>query len=221
MMGPPNPSGIPMPPGSSTYVGHAGAPPPKGSLQDYVATYKELSPPRRILLVLAPFCLIAAAYLLLFDDAPGAGPVAAGVDAGSESAVDASTNAARPVVPPSVTAPPPVAPPVATPVAPSCPPGFVPYSVPIDGQIPCVPNGTPMPPASGEAPTIPPPSTGTNSPPGANATTLERQAVDYVAVGNYAAAAQLYDQLAQQSPNNPVYPEAARILRAKADAGVR
>ena len=241
--------GPPMPPGSSAYGGYAGAsgpyntmgpgamqsggygalttgqvrtpPPPEGSLPHYLAKYKELSPPKRILVVLAPFCLIAAAYLLLFDDEdPGPGPVAAVVDAGLESSVATNTSGAPPPsIPPPVALPPPVPPPVATPVPPSCPPGFVPYSVPIDGQIPCVPKGTPMPPA-GTEPTAPPSNTGTHPPHAANVKTLERQAVDYVAVGNYAAAAQTYDQLRQQNPDNPVYPEAARILHAKADAGV-
>ena len=240
----------PGPPGSSTYGGYAGAsgpyntmgpgavqsggygalttgqvgapPPPEGSLPHYIAKYKELSPPKRILVVLAPFCLIAAAYLLLFDDDdPGPAPVAAVVDAGLESSVATNTSAAPPpVIPPPVALPPPVPPPVATPVPPSCPPGFVPYSVPIDGQIPCVPKGTPMPPAGGTDPSAPPSSTATHPPPAAHVKTLERQAVDYVAVGNYAAAAQTYDQLRQQNPDNPVYPEAARILHAKADAGV-
>jgi hypothetical protein len=51
--------------------------------------------------------------------------------------------------------------------------------------------------------------------------TLERQAVDYVAANDYAHAAAVYEQLQQQNPQNRVYAEAARILRAKADAGAR
>ena len=84
-----------------------------------------------------------------------------------------------------------------------------------------------MPPASGgtevESSTSPPSNPGTNpTPPApvANTRTLERQAVDYVAIGNYTAAAQIYEQLHQQNPKNAVYAEAARILHAKADAGV-
>jgi hypothetical protein len=49
--------------------------------------------------------------------------------------------------------------------------------------------------------------------------TLERQAVDLVASGQYERAAFVYDQLARQSPEQPAYREAARILRAKFDAG--
>ena len=192
-----------------------------------VAKYKELSPPKRILVILAPFCLLAAAYLLLFDEEEVApGPVAT-LDAGAgEASITASSNAPPPSVPPPVL-PPPVASP--NPVPPSCPPGFVPYSVAINGQIPCVPAGTPMPPASEgaasavapTAPATPPGSTAATTPPPAPSTkTLERQAVDYVAVGNYGAAVQVYEQLRQQNPENPVYPEAIRILRAKLDAGI-
>ena len=249
------PPGVPMPPGSNPYPqpyaggsgpynsigpgampsggsgaltgGQVGGAPSDGSL---LAKYKELSPPKRILVVLAPFCLIAAAYLLLFDDEPAApapAPVAAR-EAGAASASIAASTSATPVrsVPPPIV-PPPVAPP--TPIPPACPAGFVPYSVAIDGQIPCVPVGTPMPPAteagpaaatpSGPAPSAAPEAGAAAPVPASGNKTLERQAVDYVAVGNYAAAAQLYEQLHQQNPNNRVYAEAARILRAKADAG--
>ena len=203
--------------------GQVGGPPPpaEGSVEFYVAKYKELSPPKRILVILAPFCLIASSYLLLFDDDdPGPPPVVSSLDGGVEASL-AATASGGTAPPPSI--PPPVAsPPV--PVQPSCPPGFVPYSVAINGQIPCVPAGTPMPgsePNGGTAPPSTAPASTPSAPPVAATTkTLERQAVDYVAVGNYAAGADVYDQLHQQNPNNPVYPEAARILRAKLDAGV-
>jgi hypothetical protein len=123
----------------------------------------------------------------------------------------------------------------------NCPAGFVPYTIPVNGQIPCVPLGTPMPPPStqpvpqpGPAPgpqpapqpgPQPAPPTGPSSSPVAVAPptgpkTLERQAVDAVAVNDYARAAAIYETLlAQSNPKNPVYAEAARILRQKADAG--
>jgi outer membrane protein assembly factor BamD (BamD/ComL family) len=44
--------------------------------------------------------------------------------------------------------------------------------------------------------------------------TLERQAADALRAGRRDQAAQLYDQLAAQHPENPAYKEAARILRA-------
>lgn len=48
--------------------------------------------------------------------------------------------------------------------------------------------------------------------------TLERRAVDAVAAGNYAEAADLYDQLVKERPDVPAYREALRIVQAKAKA---
>jgi hypothetical protein len=48
--------------------------------------------------------------------------------------------------------------------------------------------------------------------------TLERRAVDAVAAGNYAEAADLYDQLVKERPDVPAYREALRIVHAKAKA---
>jgi hypothetical protein len=44
-------------------------------------------------------------------------------------------------------------------------------------------------------------------------------AADDVATGQYDLAAQIYDTLAQDHPENPAFAEAARILRQKLDAG--
>ncbi len=248
-------SGVPMPPGSNPYPqpyagasgaynamgpgsvpsggfgamtgGQFGAPPGAHGDGDLLARYKELSPPKRILVVLAPFCLIAAAYLLLFDDdAVPSEPVAA-LDAGLEGAAVAS-NGSTSAAPPDSVPPPVVPPPVASPapIPPACPPGFVPYSVAISGQIPCVPAGTQMPAPSEDTggavagAVTAPAGPGPSAPATAGSKTLERQAVDYVAIGNYGAAAQVYEQLQEQNPKNPVYPEAVRILRAKLDAGL-
>jgi hypothetical protein len=43
-------------------------------------------------------------------------------------------------------------------------------------------------------------------------------AADDVSTGQYDLAAQIYDQLAQEHPENPAFAEAARILRGKLDA---
>ncbi len=196
---PPYPQGYPPAPPTGAQLGPQ--PPKAAGLAPYIARFKELSPPQRALVILAPFCLMSAAYLLLFDDPRETPATTAAVDAGAVA------------VPPAVTPPPVSPPPVASTAAVPgvCPPGFVPYSVPINGMIPCVPIGTPIP--SAPEPTPQAPATPV-------ARTLERQAVDFVAIGNYAAAAQVYEQMQQQQPTNRVYAEAARILRAKADAGV-
>ena len=57
-----------------------------------------------------------------------------------------------------------------------------------------------------------PTTTGSAKKPGS--VSLERQASDALRQGKRDQAAQLYDQLAQQHPENPAYKEAARILRA-------
>ena len=54
-----------------------------------------------------------------------------------------------------------------------------------------------------------------------NQKTLERQAVDYVALGEYQKAVGIYEQLSRQFPDNKVYSEALRILRQKLDAGTQ
>jgi len=46
-------------------------------------------------------------------------------------------------------------------------------------------------------------------------TTLERQAADAVANGKFRRAIELYEQLSKEHPDQPVYREAARILRKK------
>jgi hypothetical protein len=48
--------------------------------------------------------------------------------------------------------------------------------------------------------------------------TLEREAVDALARGNFAQAASLYDRLVQVHPNDPLFREAARIARRKGAA---
>jgi hypothetical protein len=229
------PSGPGVSPGMAMPDAYAGYPPigtqsngPGGEIggaapgpaPSVLAKFKELTPAQRALVVLAPFCLISAAYLLLFDD-PRPGPVTNG---STEPAADAGVA----VVATSVAATSTLTPPVAT-APPSCPAGFVPYSVAINGQIPCVPAGTPMPAVANpsasatDAVVAPPPtavSTSATAAMPATTKTLERQAVDYVANGNYSAAAQIYEQLQRQNPNNRVYAEAARILHAKANAGL-
>ncbi len=47
--------------------------------------------------------------------------------------------------------------------------------------------------------------------------TPERDAIDLVSQGQYGKAADIYDQLAQQHPEQPAYKEAARILHLRAN----
>ncbi|MDF2696059.1 MAG: hypothetical protein K0S65_4442 [Labilithrix sp.] len=181
---------------------------PVAEARYYIAKYKELSLPKRVLVFLGPLSLLAAAYLLLLDDEPrpsrDVASLSAGGDAGSASSKAIASSA---------------------PLEPGCPPGFVRYAIPSGptGVIACVPVGTPMPPPSEGALTNPPPPVADVAPAAAGvasaATTLERDAVDAIAVNDYARAAALYEQLRQQHPTTRAYAEAARILSAKADAG--
>ncbi len=72
-----------------------------------------------------------------------------------------------------------------------------------------------------QLPIAPPPTSGAAAPTTTSPAqrTLERQAVDYVANGQYERAAIAYDQLAAQFPDRPAYREAARILRGRMDGG--
>jgi hypothetical protein len=54
----------------------------------------------------------------------------------------------------------------------------------------------------------------------ASSKTLERQAVDAYASGDFALAAQRYAELAKSDPSNPAYEQAARIARMRLDAGL-
>ncbi len=201
-------------------IGQSVGQPPGRSIPYHVAKRKGLSAPTRILVILTPFCLIASGYLIFFDkSAPPASPLAV-LDAGVDTRLAANT------APPSTRPPPPI-PPSPPSVQSPCPQGFVPYTVPIGpgAAIPCVPIGTPMPPLAMTASHAPPPpaavDAGAPAPVafGTTTNTLERQAVDFVAVKDYARAAAVYEQLQAQNPSNRVYAEAARILRTKAGAG--
>jgi hypothetical protein len=153
----------------------------------FVAKYKELSLPQKALVILAPFCVLTAAALVVFDRAESV-PMGVG-DGGTPVVVAQPTDSNR-----STAAQP-------------CPAGYVPlpgYVVQPGAAFPCIPAqapdaGTPLA-ATGQK-------------------TLERQAVDYVAAGDYLHAASSYDELLLKNPDNRVYAEAARILRAKADGG--
>src|SRR5690606_36926318 len=134
----------------------------------------------------------------LFDDPEPAGPA-------PEAVVDAGIDAALASTSPTPTIPPPITPPSSAQAA--CPPGFVPYTaieIPQGGVIPCVPAGTPIP-ASGTSQAAPPPATAATPPAPAPAPapapvaaagnkTLERQAVDFAATGDFARAAAVYEQ---------------------------
>jgi hypothetical protein len=123
--------------------------------------------------------------------------------------------------------------PMAGPISPSWPAGVPcpPPNWPPNTPLPCTPNNIPTTPDRPDrnpnekggkdagAKAGEPKDAGTTLPAGVK--TLERQAVDYVAAGDTAKAATAYEELVRRDPNNKVYAEAARILRAKLDAGAQ
>jgi hypothetical protein len=230
MMPPPShPGTIPpgvVPGGYTMHHGPSLAPPPPPE-PGWVTKYKELSVPKRILIVLAPFCLAASVYLLMFDDPPGRGtPTATVPSACPPGFVPYSIPAASGVIPcvPVGTPMPPSAPPIATAPRPvltappvvTAPPPVVTAPPPAPPQSAPPMTSAPPPPVA-----MPPPVVDAGKiPDGGGAKTLERQAVDAVAVNDYLRAAAIYDALHAQNPGNRVYAEAARILRMKADGGL-
>lgn len=210
-----------MPPGSRPMV-DPNAP------KDFATRWKEMPGPRRLLILLSPV-FVMSAWMLLVDDPAPTRPTRS---AGSASAVAT----ARPTAPTTPVAQP-VAQPVPQPVAqpgvpqpapqpgvpqpapqPGVPQPGVPQAVPQPGVQPGVPQPVAPP---GPDPTIAVTQAPAPPPMPANAKTYERAAVDAYLAGDYATAARIYTQLGEQAqpPSNIVYMEAARIIRAKLDAG--
>jgi hypothetical protein len=182
-------------------------------------------PAQRIKLLAVGIILMGGVYLLLLDDDPPPPPKKVATQDGGALADGGSMAATSggPITPPPA----------------PCPPGFQPYGEVRPGlPITCVPvpgsssgdqgtsSGGVIP--AGDAGPIAMASdagAGQTQPSnpghgkGTSQKTLERQAVDYVAIGEYQKAIGIYEQLARQYPDNKVYSEALRILRQKLDAG--
>ena len=231
----PGPPGVPQSMGPSMPPGGYGSMTPQGGMQqpngpqsptqDFVAKLKANSIPKIIAGVLF---IIGGILYLAEDDEPQPQPKRKNVATLDGGAGEAGTAAgtgtgAAPTAPPVMQPPPPNSWPAGVP----CPPPNWPPNTPL----PCTPNNvtnptdtTPPPgkkdggakdpkepkePKDAGAPALP-----------AGTKTLERQAVDFVAAGETAKAAAAYEELVRRDPNNKVYAEAARILRAKLDGGV-
>lgn len=78
------------------------------------------------------------------------------------------------------------------------------------GSLPQLPQGPLLPP-----PTRPEPPKKRFPVPKNPPSSLERKAVDALISGNYKEASALYEQLAQQHPETPIYKEALRVLKEK------
>jgi hypothetical protein len=193
-------------------------------LENALAQFKAASTPKKILIAISPLVVIASIYLLLVDDdEPRRRRGAVTTPSASVSVVVQPT---APTVP--VTAPIPPTAIVTTPLTVPVPPTVV--TAPTVPTAPTAPLTVPVPPTI--AVTVPPPptapvtvvATAPAPPPIASLApgqkTIERQAVDAMAAGDFPRAVALYTQLAQANPKNLAYAEAARILRSRlADAG--
>jgi hypothetical protein len=216
--GPGGPSIGPGGPGGYGSTTPEGAQP--GGMQSVGDVMKDPSSRKKIMAL--GVILLGGAYILLMDDEPEPRkkkPIAAR-DGGADAALGA---AAKP--PASLTVPP------IQPQTSPCPPGFQPYGTVAPGQpITCVPMqpvdadaGAQLAAKDAGGPPIAVADAGVAAPPKitpGQQKTLERQAVDHVATGEYGKAIGIYEKLSQQFPDNKVYSEALRILRAKLDAGV-
>ena len=234
----PGPPGMPGQMGPSMPPGGYGSMTPQGGMQqptapqtpmqEFVAKLKANSIPKIIAGVLF---IIGGILYLAEDDEPQPQPrkktVAAldggTLDGGTATGTAAGGSSTGPG--PALTAPPVMtqAPTPSWPAGVPCPPPNWPPNTPL----PCTPNGISATPDKPEKPekggrdggrSDPKDAGGPSLPPGTK--TLERQAVDYVAAGDTAKAAATYEELVRRDPNNKVYAEAARILRAKLDGGL-
>lgn len=227
-----------MPPGGYGSTTPQQPIPQKIGLERFVAEFKAFSPPKKVLVFLMPIALLCAVFIFFTDDAPPPKP-RAHADAGASAeggAVAAASGAPKTatatkytlapnaqVWPPSVSCPPPGWP--ETEALPCIPPGYAPPAAATATTPPVDTGGTAPPRDVPEAKDAGAPKEPKEPKPAPGQKTLERQAVDLVAAGRFAEAAAIYDQLAalqqQRDPKNtdPTYREAARILRAKLDAG--
>lgn len=229
----PGPPGMPQGPlGPSMPPGGYGSMTPQGGLmqpdgppnpmQGFVAKLKANSIPKIIAGIL--FIIGGILYLAEDEEPPPKRKVTASADAGLEAGTSASSATTAPPVM-TMTAPTTPSPP-AWPAGVPCPPPNWPPNTPL----PCTPSaagstdsgaakpgGRDARDAGGKASDAK--DAGATLPAGTK--TLERQAVDYVAAGDTAKAAAAYEELVRRDPNNKVYAEAARILRAKLDGGVQ
>lgn len=188
-----------------------------------LATWNALPPVRKVMVVLLPIAFLAAISLLLEDDPPPASKTTTAET--DKPAATSSASESAPTTTPSAAAP---AMPVAFisdwPANVPCPPPNWPTNRPP----PCTPNGIswpaaptePSPSTSAAATTTPTTPTTKDAPKAptlpAGKKTLEREAVDLYAAGDYLHAAEKYDQLAAENPTNTTYAEAARIVRLRA-----
>jgi hypothetical protein len=185
-----------LPPGSP--AAETGRVVPPSELKGFArakAEWNAMPPIRKIIIGTFPGVLLLV-YFMLFDDEP-------------------QQQARRPRPQPSASAS------VATPASATttAPPASTPPVVMNPPPSASVSVAIPVPTASATTTTSATAKASATPPPPKGKVTLEREAVDYVTQGQYVKAAEIYEQLAAQHPETPVYREAARILRARGNGG--
>jgi len=177
------------------------------------ATWKSQIPAPRVLLMF--LVVVALALYLAFDDDKASSP--------SQKAAATSTqptpSASAPVVPPPASASPASVPDVPVAQSVTLPPVLNVEPTGSTVAPPAAPPGNRL--HASDAGALADGGKGKNidTATSASSKTLERQAVDAYAAGDFALAAQRYTELAKSDPSNPAYEQAARIARMRLDAG--
>jgi hypothetical protein len=168
------------------------------------------APFSRKVLYLLMMPALGAFFWILFGGTPKKTAPSPGAGTASSTATATSSGGSSSQSSGKVSPPPP---------PPNNPPPPPPNNPPTNNPPP-PPNNPPPPPTPTRPPPPPVHSGGTNATDaGSSSDRRERIAADDVATGQYDLAAQIYDQLAQEHPENPAFAEAARILRQRMDAG--
>ena len=173
--------------------------PPPEELKGFkkaVAEWKAMPPLRKFIVGTFPGVALLV-YFMLFDDKPQPRRVPQPPPSGSVAAT-----ASAPSTTPSAS----VSAPIPTASVPVMPSASASVAVMPSASVAPSASSAPIPVASAK----PPPTV----PKGKH--TTERDAIELVSQGQYTKAAELYEQLAQQHPEQPAYKEAARLLRLKA-----
>ena len=188
--------------GSRTGTGPAGAKAP--AMGDLAAQWKTASFPKKALVCLMPFALVATWFVFDEGDRTSTAPPSQSPSQSQTQVRPTADGAAPKSSAAAVDGPRDASGPVVVIVAPN--------GVPItDGAA-----TTQLAPAS--ASTAKPAATSASNktaPKDPSQKTVERVAIDAVAAGSYTEAARLYDDLASNRPDKPAFHEAARILRSK------
>ncbi len=187
----PNPA---MMPGPAMGTGGSAAPqdPIKQGFNRAVAEWKAMPPLRKVIFGSFPGVALLVYFMLFDDDAPPPQVRHPKPPPSGQITSVTSTGSTMTGTPTTV---------VTVPTTPTV--------------VPAVPNTAPTVAVTVPVPTLTTATTTAIAPLPKGTRTLERQAIDLAAQGQYAKAVEIYEQLAQQHPEQPAFREAARLLRQR------